>query len=250
MEDAAGFFANVFGGERFRDYVSIFVFNYDMCSFWVQSKIGEISLMKEMTSVASTMMSEEEKAEVEKEMNIRNGSPSASAAAAPSVSGGPPHTPSPKTPPPAQQPATPPRPGAPHTEGKSHSGTSVITSPTTPGQNTPPEGSKISPKDRKRKLTPEQRAKLQEIEKERRKAMEERVSMLSTKLSERLRPYVEAAQPGAKDDPETLAFEAKIRKEADDLKLESFGVELLQAIGTVYIMKASSYMKSKKFLGM
>jgi len=33
------------------------------------------------------------------------------------------------------------------------------------------------------------------------------------------------------------------------LKLESFGVELLHTIGTVYMMKASSFMKSKKFLG-
>jgi hypothetical protein len=206
--------------------------------------------MKEMTSVASTMMSEEEKVEVEKEMNSKNGSPSTSAAATPSVSGGPPQTPSPKTTPAAQKPATPPRPDPLNTEGQTHSGTSVITSPTTPGQSTPPEGPKVSPKDRKRKLTPEQREKLQEIEKERRKAMEDRVSMLTTKLSDRLRPYVEAAHPGAKDDPETLAFEAKMRKEADDLKLESFGVELLHAIGTVYIMKASSYMKSKKFLGM
>ncbi|KAI0769219.1 DnaJ domain-containing protein [Irpex lacteus] len=44
VDDAAGFFANVFGGERFQDY------------------IGEISLMKEMTSVATTMMTDEEKA--------------------------------------------------------------------------------------------------------------------------------------------------------------------------------------------
>ena len=28
MEDAAGFFANVFGGERFRDYVSILFSSY------------------------------------------------------------------------------------------------------------------------------------------------------------------------------------------------------------------------------
>ncbi|KAF9006078.1 DnaJ domain-containing protein [Cyathus striatus] len=51
MEDAAGFFANVFGGERFADY------------------IGEISIMKDMTSVAQTMMSDEEKAEIEKQLN-------------------------------------------------------------------------------------------------------------------------------------------------------------------------------------
>jgi len=40
VEDAAGFFAKVFGGDRFNDY------------------IGEISLMKEMTNVATTMMTD------------------------------------------------------------------------------------------------------------------------------------------------------------------------------------------------
>jgi len=75
------------------------------------------------------------------------------------------------------------------------------------------------------------------------------VEELTVKLIDRLRPFVEAKHPGDKDDPETLAFEARMRRESDDLKLESFGVELLHAIGAVYIMKASSFLKSKKFLG-
>ena len=65
-----------------------------------------------------------------------------------------------------------------------------------------------------------------ELEEERRKNMEERVALLTTKLVDRLRPFVEAKHPGEKDDPETLAFEAKMHREADDLKLESFGVEV------------------------
>lgn len=76
-------------------------------------------------------------------------------------------------------------------------------------------------------MTPEQRAKLEELDKERRKAMEERIAMLTTKLNDRLRPFVEAKHPGDKEDPETLAFEAKMKREADDLKLESFGVEVM-----------------------
>ena len=32
MEDAAGFFANVFGGDRFNDYVSLFVHMHGDCS--------------------------------------------------------------------------------------------------------------------------------------------------------------------------------------------------------------------------
>lgn len=80
MEDAAGFFANVFGGERFRDYVSRPPPSPAHAALTGGPQIGEISLMKEMTSVATTMMSEEEKAEMEREMN--DGRPAAS----PSVS--------------------------------------------------------------------------------------------------------------------------------------------------------------------
>jgi len=105
-------------------------------------------------------------------------------------------------------------------------------------------------KDKKRnRMPPEQKEKLREQERERHKVMEARVAMLTTKMIERLRPFVEAKHPGDKDDPETQAFEHKMKREAEDLKLESFGVELLHAIGNVYMMKASSFMKSKKFLG-
>jgi len=76
------------------------------------------------------------------------------------------------------------------------------------------------------------------------------VKVLTSKLIERLRPLVEAKHPGEKDDPETKVFQDKIKLEAEDLKLESFGVELLHAIGTVYSMKGTSYLKSKKFLGL
>ena len=37
---------------------------------------------------------------------------------------------------------------------------------------------------------------------------------------------MEAANPGAEDDPETIAFTGKMKREAEDLKLESFGVEV------------------------
>lgn len=80
--------------------------------------------------------------------------------------------------------------------------------------------------------------------------MEERVADLTRKLIDRIRPFVEAQRPGDKDDAETRAFEAKMKREADDLKLESFGVELLHTIGNVYMMKATSFLKSRKFLGM
>ncbi|KAG1808648.1 X-domain of DnaJ-containing-domain-containing protein [Suillus subaureus] len=196
LDDAAGFFANVFGGERFRDY------------------IGEISLMKEMTSVAQTVMTDEERAELEKEGIVP---PQGAVSHEPHVS-------------------------APSPTDMASKRQSVLGSPT------PSTGGKEGKeKDKKRnRLTPEQKKKLQELEDERKRSMDERVKTLTAKLIERLRPFVDAKAPGDKEDPETKAFESRIKLEADDLKLESFGVEVWVA---VYMMKATSFMKSKKFLG-
>ena len=53
-----------------------------------------------------------------------------------------------------------------------------------------------------------------------------RIEALKEKMISRIRPFVEARNPGDINDPETKAFEARIRTEAEDLKLESFGVEV------------------------
>lgn len=47
---------------------------------------------------------------------------------------------------------------------------------------------------------------------------------------QRIRPFVDAKNPGDINDAETKAFENRIRIEAEDLKLESFGVEVSQLI--------------------
>ncbi|KAM5536589.1 hypothetical protein V8D89_009684 [Ganoderma adspersum] len=234
MEDAAGFFANVFGGEQFMDY------------------IGEISLMKEMTSVATTMMTEEEKAEMEREMNEAHTAAGGAPAGPASI--------------PAQAhveevtndvPASPeraasPTPSPPAAAEGQDPLAAAATSPASSSTSNLKDG-KLAEKDthgkKRAKLTPEQKKKLQELDEERKKNMEERVETLAKKLVDRLRPFIEAKYPGDKDDPETRTFEAKMRREADDLKLESFGVELLHTIGNIYIMKATSFLKSRKFLG-
>jgi hypothetical protein len=51
------------------------------------------------------------------------------------------------------------------------------------------------------------------------------VEELKDKLIQRIRPFVDAKHPGDFNDQETKAFEARIRTEAEDLKLESFGIE-------------------------
>ena len=151
--------------------------------------------MKEMTSVATTMMTDEERAEVEKQMNV--GNPNGTTQCVTST----PHADS------ENKPTT-------TTNGEK---------PSVDRAESPQEhaGAKKRPK-----LTPEQRKKLEEMELQRKKAMEERVETLTKQLTERLRPFVDAEHPGDRNDPETLVFEEKMRLEAEDMKLESFGVEV------------------------
>ncbi|KAH8832691.1 X-domain of DnaJ-containing-domain-containing protein [Flagelloscypha sp. PMI_526] len=236
MEDAAGFFANVFGGERFSEY------------------IGEISIMKDMTTAAATIMTDEEKAEVEKEMNGGVSTPNVTqATSTPSLAPTPAPTDTPSVPPAASQPTSPTNgtPAEPRPQSAAQPSNSSSVVPHDPEQASSSPALPDDPKEKMKrpKISPEQRAKLREQELERRKVMEQRVSVLTQKMKDRLRPFVEAKNPGGKDDPETLAFEARFKLEAEDLKLESFGVELLHTIGQVYMMKATSAMKSRKFLG-
>lgn len=60
---------------------------------------------------------------------------------------------------------------------------------------------------------------------------------------------MDAKHPGEANDVETQAFEQRVRTEAEDLKLESFGVEMLHTIGGVYMTRAGNFIKSKKFFG-
>ena len=183
--------------------------------------------MKEMTNVASTVMSEEEKAELDRDIKAShaqstgNGTPTVEPATPDAA------TVSPS--PPADIPVSA-SDGisglAPAPEDISHS-LSPSTSPSPlDSPKSPNAADDLRKKKGKQKVTAEQRQKLDEIEKERRKAMEARVKMLTEKLIERIRPFVDAQHPGDPNDPETVAFQEKMLREADDLKLESFGVEV------------------------
>uniref|UniRef100_A0A0W0EW65 DNAJ-containing protein X-domain domain-containing protein n=1 Tax=Moniliophthora roreri TaxID=221103 RepID=A0A0W0EW65_MONRR len=222
--------------------------------------------MKDMTTAATTMMTDEEKAELEKQLNGEGPS-------TPGVTSSP-HPTS------TSAPTTPPATTAAPEETTTANAESIATAATTErpeatshpsnqsslvahgeaSSTTSPSPSTHSTKDskekererieREREATRKRKEKLREQERERRKVMEARVAMLTKKMVERLRPFVDAKHPGDKEDPETMAFEAKMKREAEDLKLESFGVELLHTIGNVYMMKATSFLKSRKFLGM
>lgn len=99
--------------------------------------------------------------------------------------------------------------------------------------------------ERKRGLSREQREELAAYEAERKRIRDERVERLTKKLLDRLSIWTETDMgPDV-----TRAFEEKTKLEVENLKMESFGIEILHAIGSTYLQKANSFLKSQKFLG-
>ena len=94
-------------------------------------------------------------------------------------------------------------------------------------------------------LTKEQREELAAYEQERKKIRDERVATLAKKLIDRISVWTETDK-GA---DVTRAFKEKTRLEIENLKMESFGLEIMHAVGATYLMKAHSFLKSQKFLG-
>ena len=108
-----------------------------------------------------------------------------------------------------------------------------------------PEEKELRKKEKRKGLSKEQREELAAYEAERRRIREERVNVLSKKLLDRISIWTETD----KGNDVTKAFQEKTRLEVENLKMESFGLEILHAIGTTYLQKATSFLKSQKFLG-
>lgn len=246
LKEATEMFGNLFGGERFVDY------------------IGEISLLKDFGKASEIMMSEEEKQEMEAKLKEEQNK-STSGAAGDAATG-------------ATEPGSTPAPAAAAAAASAGTGAAPTTGATGTSSTATPEGASANastsstsdthlqahdPKSSKRpssssaassstKLTPEQKAKLEELERSKEAAEQQRIKDLTAKLLERIRPFVTSRNPGDANDSETQLFEKKMRQEAEDLKLESFGVELLHVIGSVYLTKSTTWIKSQRhhFLGL
>lgn len=95
-------------------------------------------------------------------------------------------------------------------------------------------------------LTKEQREQLAEYELERKKIRDERVETLSKKLIDRISVWTETDKGKAT----TKAFEDKTKYEVENLKMESFGIEILHAVGQTYLQKATALIKSQKLMGL
>ena len=107
------------------------------------------------------------------------------------------------------------------------------------------EEKELRKKEKKKGLTKEQREELAAYEAERKRIRDERVETLRKKLLDRISVWTETDK--GKD--VTKAFQEKTRLEVENLKMESFGLEILHAIGTTYLQKSTSFLKSQKFLG-
>ncbi|KXX79667.1 DnaJ-like protein 1 [Madurella mycetomatis] len=108
-------------------------------------------------------------------------------------------------------------------------------------------GSEGKRKDKKSKtgLTKEQKEQLAAYEKERARIRQERVDTLARKLLDRISIWTETDR--GKD--VTTAFQEKMRLEVEELKMESFGIDILHAIGATYVSKATTLLRSQKFFG-
>lgn len=221
-EDPAQFFTMIFGGEAFVDL------------------IGEISLMKDLTTtmdITAQQMAEEELAEAtdeklnihdDEETNHEASSAGAAAAAAPAESGDTSGTSTPRR-----------NWGQQAIMEKSEEDARLDAAGVTA------EEKELRKKEKKKGLTKEQQEQLAQYEEERRKARQERVDTLVRKLIDRISVWTETD----KGVEVTQAFQEKIRLEVENLKMESFGLEILHAIGQTYLQKATSFLKSQKFLG-
>jgi curved DNA-binding protein CbpA len=100
-------------------------------------------------------------------------------------------------------------------------------------------------KEREKELKRQQKEKMAAYEAERAKIRRERVETLSQKLLDRIGIWTETD----KGPDVTRAFQEKIRLEVEEMKMESFGLDILHAIGATYINKATLLFRSQKFFG-
>ncbi|TPX15240.1 uncharacterized protein E0L32_004517 [Thyridium curvatum] len=101
---------------------------------------------------------------------------------------------------------------------------------------------KAKDKEKERK----KREQLLAYEKERALVRQKRVDTLVSKLLDRVSVWTETDK-GA---DVTRAFQEKTRLEVEDLKMESFGLDILHAIGQTYVSKATALLRSQKMFGM
>ena len=110
------------------------------------------------------------------------------------------------------------------------------------------EAAKMTKADKEKHQKEKREARMRAIaalNEEQKKKKEERLATLTNKLIDRVSILTETD----KGPDVTAAFKDKIQLEIESLKMESFGLEILHAMGYVYVQKASSFLRSQKFFG-
>lgn len=260
--DPAEFFSSIFGGEAFVDW------------------IGEISLMKDLTATMDITMQEEQEQNLDGDAqqqhvkgneefpgteeaikeSLKDEAPKAGASATappPTVvvegekepaqtgasaqparsdatSPAPSYT---STPPASSTPRSTQIPLRPALTDKSHEDLQAA------AEEDPEEA--LRREKKKGSLSKEQREQLAAYERERARIRKERVDTLARKLVDRICVWTETD----KGLDVTKAFQEKTRLEVENLKMESFGIDILHAIGQTYVTRASTLLRSQKFLG-
>jgi hypothetical protein len=281
FEDPAEFFTMIFGGEAFMDWIGEISLMKDL------TKTMEIS-MREMEEQEAQQAEAEQQAQATEHPNTSDPSSSAAQAkqaeaqaeAAPSTHAEA-HVPAPppayvetpsepvtasSTDTPAPAPASAPAP-APAPASASASAPASGASTPRPARGVPTRAAimdkseedarleaagvtdaekELREKQKKKGgLTKEQREELAAYELERKRIRDERVQTLAKKLVDRISIWTETD----KGPDVTKAFREKTQLEIENLKMESFGLEILHAVGATYLSKATSFIKSQKFLG-
>ncbi|KAJ1303730.1 hypothetical protein OPQ81_008154 [Rhizoctonia solani] len=125
--------------------------------------------------------------------------------------------------------------------------------PATPVQRDSKGREIISPEERARREEKRRRKEERErqVDAQKQKARAERVALLVTELSRKLSIYTESATGHPQQDADVAHSWRQICEiEANELKGESYGVELLNAVGFVYVAKAKHYLATNQtFMG-
>ncbi|KAK1500515.1 DnaJ domain-containing protein [Colletotrichum tamarilloi] len=263
--DPAEFFSSIFGGDAFVDW------------------IGEISLMKDLTATMDITMQEGEEGaegaeaadgefpgtEEAKKESMKAGDAEKAGAAAGAAAAPPPtvvvedekeaHKAADSAAAGTANAPPPPYAAEGRTPSPSPSGTSgtakrtqiplrpaLMDRPSDEVAGQPESEESLRKKEKKKgSLTKEQRDQLAAYDKERARVRQERVDTLARKLLDRISVWTETDK-GA---DVTKAFQEKTRLEVENMKMESFGLDILHAIGQTYLAKATGLLRSQKFLG-
>lgn len=106
----------------------------------------------------------------------------------------------------------------------------------------------VSPGDVKKKrkgITAKQREQLVQLQEEQKKKKEERINELAKSLLTRIEKY----QSVVKNAEAFQQYNRKLDEELDDMKIESFGIQLLHQIGKIYVDQSTATIHSCKTFG-